>query len=185
MTAARLAYMMISVLLLYQVSWFPCVSKFKQFLILNLNKLLQTGYIHGSSDLLSSIFPPISPLLDSVTLNLTATIKKLLPFDNLDTYPQLQSSVAKYNSYTKETRPKCCRPDQFPDLFSFFRDFFVAFEQLVIEDMPLVCEFLQFVTPINCKEDLTQQSNNSLQLGCILDAILGNLFGEVAKFAVS
>lgn len=127
---------------------------------------MQTDALDFLSILLQPVAPVIQPviqsvcpLLDILPLDLLEPVKELLGAVKLENYPQLESSIAKYNNYTDETRPKCCRPDQFPGLFTFLFDFFTAFDNISIKLMQVLCKVLQFVSPLGCKHVFTGEPN--------------------------
>lgn len=112
-------------------------------------------------------------------------VQKILRAVNLKNYPNLQSSLEKYNSQTCDTRPKCCRPDQFPDLFEFLYDFFVALQTLGKVTSAILCDLLQLITPLKCKQSVEPCLNDFTSLGCVIKSLLGPLFGKVGELAVS
>lgn len=103
---------------------------------------------------------------------------------NLANYPDLESSLIKYNSYTPATRPKCCRPDQFPGLFEFLYALFSVIESIGKKTIGLLCDVLQYLTPLSCKKNIKGNPKKLNLLGCVVKALLGPLFGKLGILAV-
>lgn len=130
------------------------------------------GLIAPVTNLLNPLLNTLQPVVDLLPIDLGELLQSVGICVNPRPDPELANEIERYR---RGDRQACCQAENFPRIFTAFAKLSQCFVEIFESTGRTICSLLSVLAPI------TGCSGGEQNLGCLLDSLLGTIFGQIGR----